>query len=59
MAPELVNFINKSVAEVLALPEIRDTWIRDGITPVGNTSEAFTRSMKKELETFEAMYKKQ
>ena len=47
---EITNKLQAEIARVLALPEVRNSLIQQGLEPVGSTPAQFARFMKDEHE---------
>jgi len=48
---ELISRLNASVNKIVALPEVKDQFGRQGIDPEGGTTEAFDRQFRAEIVT--------
>ena len=53
----IIDRLQKEVAIVLALPEIRDFYIKSGFEPVANTSEEFSQQIKADLARWKKVVK--
>jgi tripartite-type tricarboxylate transporter receptor subunit TctC len=50
--PQAVDWLNRNINEILALPDIKEAMARQGVDIVGGTPEAFGAVIKSELETY-------
>lgn len=48
--PEIVDKLNKEINAVMAMPEVRDSMLKVGMTPVGGTSEQFKAHISQEID---------
>ncbi|MBV8187198.1 MAG: tripartite tricarboxylate transporter substrate binding protein [Alphaproteobacteria bacterium] len=52
LAPELANYINKQVIEILARPNVKDALAQELITPIAMTPAQLTEFIKKDIATW-------
>jgi tripartite-type tricarboxylate transporter receptor subunit TctC len=53
----IIDRLQREVAAVLALPEIRDRYVKGGFEPVGNTPEEFAQQIKADIERWKGVIK--
>ena len=51
LSPELISRLNASINKIVATPEVKDQFSRQGIDPEGGTVEAFTKQFRSEIDT--------
>jgi tripartite-type tricarboxylate transporter receptor subunit TctC len=51
LSPELISRLNASINKIVATPEVREQFSRQGIDPEGGTVEAFTKQFRTEIDT--------
>lgn len=54
---EVVTFLNTSVNKVINLPEVKDTWLKQGAIPLVKTPEAFDAFLRKDIEKWAQVVK--
>ena len=53
----IIDRLQREVAAVLALPEVRDRYLKSGFEPVGNNPEEFTQQIKTDLARWKKVVK--
>lgn len=48
--PDIVDKLNKEINAVMALPEVRDSMLKVGMTPVGGTADQFKAHISQEID---------
>lgn len=48
--PEIVDKLNREINAIMALPEVRDSMLKVGMTPVGGTAEQFKAHVSQEID---------
>jgi tripartite-type tricarboxylate transporter receptor subunit TctC len=51
LSPELISRLNASINKIVATPEVKEQFSRQGIDPEGGTVEAFTKQFRTEIDT--------
>jgi len=51
LPPELISRLNASINKIVAAPEVKEQFARQGIDPEGGTVEAFTKQFRTEIDT--------
>jgi tripartite-type tricarboxylate transporter receptor subunit TctC len=54
---EVVTFLNTSVNKVINLPEVKDTWLKQGAIPLVKTPEEFDAFLHKDIEKWAQVVK--
>ncbi|HEX5213523.1 MAG TPA: tripartite tricarboxylate transporter substrate binding protein [Pseudolabrys sp.] len=54
---EVVTFLNTSVNKVINLPEVKDTWLKQGAIPLVKTPEEFDAFLRKDIEKWAQVVK--
>jgi tripartite-type tricarboxylate transporter receptor subunit TctC len=51
LSPELISRLNASINKIVATPEVKEQFSRQGIDPEGGTVEVFTKQFRTEIDT--------
>jgi tripartite-type tricarboxylate transporter receptor subunit TctC len=47
---EVVSFLNASINKVIALPDVKAAWLKQGAVPMVKTPEEFDAFLRKDIE---------
>jgi tripartite-type tricarboxylate transporter receptor subunit TctC len=54
---EVVSFLNTSVNKVINLPDVKETWLKQGAIPLVKTPEEFDAFLRKDIEKWAQVVK--
>jgi tripartite-type tricarboxylate transporter receptor subunit TctC len=54
---EVVSFLNTSINKVINLPDVKETWLKQGAIPLVKTSEEFNAFLRKDIEKWAQVVK--
>jgi tripartite-type tricarboxylate transporter receptor subunit TctC len=54
---EVVSFLNTSINKVINLPDVKETWLKQGAIPLVKTSEEFDAFLRKDIEKWAQVVK--